>query len=166
MPSTFLVFKVKVAQSCPILCDPMDQTVHGNLQARILEWVAFSFSRGSSQPRERTQVSCIADGFLPAKPQVKPKNTGIGSLSLLQQIFLTQESNRGLLHCRQILYQLSHQGSPQLLMQLPYQVFASLLVFFNNNSKKTDSFFLMQPFISNSLSCYNLSCSIYHIYDL
>ena len=48
---------------------------------------------------------------LPAEPQGKPKNTGVGSLSLLQQIFLTQESNRGLLHCRQILYQLSYQGS-------------------------------------------------------
>ena len=48
---------------------------------------------------------------LPAEPQGKPKNTGVGSLSLLQQIFPTQESNWGLLHCRQILYQLSYQGS-------------------------------------------------------
>ena len=40
------------------------------------------------------------------------QNTGVGSLSLLQQIFLTQDLNQGLLHCRQILYQLSHQGSP------------------------------------------------------
>ena len=43
--------KVKVAQSGPTLCDTMDCTVHGLLQARILEWVAFPFSRGSSQPR-------------------------------------------------------------------------------------------------------------------
>ena len=49
---------------------------------------------------------------LAAEPQGEPKNTGVGSLSLLQQIFLTQESNWGLLHCRQILYQLSYQGSP------------------------------------------------------
>ena len=55
--------KVKVAQSCPILCDPMDYAVHGILQARILEWVAFPFSRGSSQPRDGTQVSHIAGGF-------------------------------------------------------------------------------------------------------
>ena len=48
---------------------------------------------------------------LPAEPQGKPKNTGMGSLSLLQQVFLTQESNQGLLHCRRILYQLSNQGS-------------------------------------------------------
>ena len=50
-----------------------------------------------------------ADSLL-AEPQGKPKNTGVGNLSLLQQIFPTQESNRGLLRCRRILYQLSHQG--------------------------------------------------------
>ena len=57
-----------VAQSCPTLCDPVDcsppgSTVHGIFQARILEWVAISFSRGSSWPRDRTQVSCIAGIF-------------------------------------------------------------------------------------------------------
>ena len=55
--------KVKVAQSCLTLFDPMDYTVHGILQARILEWVAFPFPRGSSQPRDRSQVSHIAGGF-------------------------------------------------------------------------------------------------------
>ena len=54
---------MKVAQSCPTLCDPMDYTVHGILQARILEWVAFPFSRGSSQPRDQTQVSHITGRF-------------------------------------------------------------------------------------------------------
>ena len=49
---------------------------------------------------------------LPAEPPAKPKNIGVGSLSLLQRIFPTQESNWGLLHRRQILYQLNHQGSP------------------------------------------------------
>ena len=49
---------------------------------------------------------------LPAEPQGKLKNTGVGSLSLLQPVFLTQGSNQGLLHCRQIFYQLSYQGSP------------------------------------------------------
>ena len=48
---------------------------------------------------------------LPAEPQGKPKNTGVGSPSLLQEIFLAQELNRGLLHCRQILYLLSYKGS-------------------------------------------------------
>ena len=55
--------KVKVAQSCPTLCDTMDYTGHGILQARILEWVAFPFSRASSQSRDSTQVSHIAGGF-------------------------------------------------------------------------------------------------------
>ena len=55
--------KVKVTQSCQTLCDPMDYIVHGILQARILEWVAFPFSRGSSQLRDQTQVSRIAGRF-------------------------------------------------------------------------------------------------------
>ena len=54
--------KMKVAQSCPTLCDPVDYTVYGILQARILEWIVIPFSRGSSQPRNWTQVSCIASG--------------------------------------------------------------------------------------------------------
>ena len=91
---------------------PVDYTVHRILQARILEWVAFPFSGGSSQPRDWTQVSCIAVDSLPAEPQGKPKNTGVGSLSLLQGSFPTQESNWGLLPCRWILYQLSYEGSP------------------------------------------------------
>ena len=49
---------------------------------------------------------------LPAEPPVKPKNTGMGSLSLLQRIFPSQESNQGLQHCRQILYQMIYQESP------------------------------------------------------
>ena len=60
---------------------------------------------------DQTQVSLTVSGFFTAEPQGKPKNTGLGSLSLLQGIFLTQESNQGLLHCRQLLYQLSYQGS-------------------------------------------------------
>ena len=63
--SPFSESESEVAQSCPTLCNPMDcsppgSSVHGILQARILEWVAISFSRGSSQPRDRTQVSRIA----------------------------------------------------------------------------------------------------------
>ena len=51
------------AQLCPTLCNPMDFTVHGILQAGILEWVAFPFSRRSFEPRDQTQVSHIAAGF-------------------------------------------------------------------------------------------------------
>ena len=53
-PIQWLLMKVKVARSCRTLCNPMDYTVNGILQARILEWVAFPFSRGSSQPRALT----------------------------------------------------------------------------------------------------------------
>ena len=55
--------EVKVAQSCLTLCDLLDYTVHGIFQARILEWVAFPFSRGPSQPRDQTQVSHIVGRF-------------------------------------------------------------------------------------------------------
>ena len=54
---------MKVAQLCPTHCDPMDYTVHGILQARILEGVAIPLSRGFSQPRDWTQVSRIAGKF-------------------------------------------------------------------------------------------------------
>ena len=58
---------------------------------------------------ELGSLALLADS-LPGEPQGKPKNTGVDSLSLLQEFFRTQESNRGLLHCRRILYQLSYQG--------------------------------------------------------
>ena len=64
-------WKSEVAQSCPTLCNPQDcspsgSSVHGILQARILEWVAILFSMGSSWPRDQTQVSCIAGRFFTA----------------------------------------------------------------------------------------------------
>ena len=67
-PKTQWPQKVKVTQLWPTLCDPMDgslpgSSAHGILQARILEWVAVPFSRGSSQPRDQTQVSHISGGF-------------------------------------------------------------------------------------------------------
>ena len=90
--------KVKVTQSCPTLCNPMDYTVHGILEARMLEWVPFPFSRGSVQPRDWTQVSHIAGRFFTSWA------IRVSSLSLFQQIFLTQELHQGLLHCKQIFF--------------------------------------------------------------
>ena len=84
----------EVGQSCPTLFDPMDyslsgSSVHGIFQARVLEWIAISFSRGSSQPRNRTWVSCIqADALLsepPGKPPIrdqKARKSSSPSLSL------------------------------------------------------------------------------------
>ena len=85
---------MKVAQSCLTLCDPMHYTVHGILQARILGRVAFPFSRGSSQlnPGIKSSFLTLQADSLPAKPQGKPKNTVMGSLSLHQEL------NQGLLH--------------------------------------------------------------------
>ena len=121
--------KVKVTQSCLTFCDPLDCTVHGILQARILEWVTSPFSRGSSQPRDRTQVSCIAGGFFTSWATREAQKYWSGSLSLLQRIFPTQELKWGLLLCRWILYQLSYQGSPKALklyirkiMQVNYSI--------------------------------------------
>ena len=123
-------------------CSLPRSTVRGIFPARVLEWVAISFSRGSSRPREWTQVSCIAGRFFivwatgealnlhcmhvcsvvsdslqlhglwPSRllcPWDSPgKSTGVGCYFLLQGIFPTQESNPGFLHCRQMLYPLSH----------------------------------------------------------
>ena len=84
----------------------------GILQARILEWVAIPSSRGFSNSGIKPRPPALQAYSLPAEPLGKPRNTGVGSLSLLQGIFLAQELNRGLLHFRWILYQLSYQGSP------------------------------------------------------
>ena len=78
-----------------------------NSPGQNTEVVRFPFSRGSSQPRDWTQVSCIAGRFFTSWAPREAQGCGVGSLSLLQWIFPTQELNWGLLHCRRILYQLS-----------------------------------------------------------
>ena len=70
-----------VTKSCPTLCDLMDSSppgfsVHGSLQARILEWVAISFSRGFSRPRDGTCISCIGRWILTTEPPGKPRGGG------------------------------------------------------------------------------------------
>ena len=80
----------------------MDYTVHGILQARILEWAAFHFSMGLPIPRIKPRSPTLKADSLPAEPPGKPKKTGEDSLSLPQQIFLTQKSIWGLLCCRRI----------------------------------------------------------------
>ena len=92
----------------------MNYTVHEILQARILEW-EFPSAGDLPNPVIKPRSPLLQADSLPAEPQGKPKNTGVGSLPLLQGIFLTQKSNQGLLHCRQTLYQLSYEGSPIIL---------------------------------------------------
>ena len=70
---SWFLSEVKATQSCPTLWEPMDYRVHGILQARILEWAAFPFSRESSQPKDRTQVSCIAGRFLQLSHKGSPR---------------------------------------------------------------------------------------------
>ena len=83
--------KVKVAQLCLTLCNPMNYTVHGILQARILEWVAFPFFRDLPNLGNEPRSPTLQADSLPAEPQRKPMNTGVGSLSLLQWVFQTQK---------------------------------------------------------------------------
>ena len=73
----------------------------------------YPFSSRSSRPRNRTGVSCIAGGFFTSWATREAQEYWSGYLSLLQWIFLTQESNWGLLYCRWIIYQLGYQGSPK-----------------------------------------------------
>ena len=74
---------------------------------------SLSFLQGNlPNPGVEPMSPTLQGNSLPTEPQEKPKNTGVGSLSLLQWIFPTQESNQGLLHCKGILYQLSHKGNP------------------------------------------------------
>ena len=96
--------KVKVFQLCPTLCNPMDCTVTGILQARILEWVAFPFSRGSSQPRDGTQVSRIAGGFFTSWATRKAQEYWSGQPTPSPADLLNPGIELGLLHCRQILH--------------------------------------------------------------
>ena len=90
-----------VAKSCPILCHPMDcslpdSSVHGILQARILEWVAIPFSRGSSRPRIEPESPALAGGFFATEPPGKPTNTPYSPQSLFaptfHQFFLTKRA--------------------------------------------------------------------------
>ena len=84
----------------------------GILQARILGELPCPPLRDHPSPGIKSRSHTLQADSLPSDPEGKVKNTGVGSLSLLQGIFLTQELNQGLLHCRRILYQLSYQGSP------------------------------------------------------
>ena len=74
-----LLIEVKVAQLCLILCHSMDYTVHGILQARILEWVAFPFSRDPLNPGVKPRCPALQAGYLPADPPGKPNKTGVGT---------------------------------------------------------------------------------------
>ena len=107
-----------VAQSCLTLtlgscmdCSPPGSSVHGDSPGKNNGLPCPPLGDLPNPGTEPRSLALQAD-YLPSEPPGKPKDTGVGSLSLLQGIFPTQELKRGLLHCRWILYQLSYQGSP------------------------------------------------------
>ena len=93
--------------------------------SRTEYWSGQLFPSPGIEPRS----SALQADSLPAQPPWKPKNIGVGSLSLLQRIFPVQELNQGLLHCRWILYQLSYQESPFYLVQGSYRIEKSFSMF-------------------------------------
>ena len=102
-----------VAQWCLTLCNSMDCSPSGSSV-----WGGLPCLLPGDLPNlgmEPRSPALLVDS-LPSKPPGKPKNTGVGSLSLLQGVFLTPKSSQGLLHGRQILYQLSYQGGPDVVI--------------------------------------------------
>ena len=97
----------------PTNCSPPGSTVHGDSPGKNTGVGCHALLHGSSQPRDRAQVSHMAGGFFTTwATRRSSRLTGVGSHSLLQGSFPTPELNQNLLHCRWILHQLSSQGSP------------------------------------------------------
>ena len=117
--TTVIEFRPEIErESCSFLCSVVSDSLrpHGlfspwNSPGQNTGVGSLPFSKGSFQLRIESRYPTLHSICLPAEPQEKPKNIGVGSLSHLQRIFPTQESNQGLLHCRQILYQLSCEES-------------------------------------------------------
>ena len=102
---------MKVAQSCLTVCD---YTVRGVLRLEYWSGLPFPSPGDLSKPGIEPRSPTLRVDSLQSEPQGKPKNSGMGSLALLQRVFQTQESNWGLLPCRQILCQLGCEGSPDM----------------------------------------------------
>ena len=104
--------KVKVTQSCQTLCDPYTIQSMEFSRVEYRSKQPFPSPGDLSNPGIKPRSSILQVDYLPAEPPGKPKNTGVGCISLFQWIFMTQESNWGPLHCRRILYQLSYKRIP------------------------------------------------------
>ena len=156
-----LSFKSESCSLCPTVCNPMDYTVHGILQARILEWVVIPFSRGSTQSRDRTQDSHIAGGFFTSWTTREAQE---------YWIFPSQESNQDLLHCRQVLYQLSYQGSPIAFKNIKQRkpdshLHLNIYYFLPFSWCHLPSFFLVYATLlkkNESITSRAISCSLIH----
>ena len=124
--------KVKVAHLCLTLWDSVNYRVHEFSRPEYWKGQPFPSLGHLSNPGIELRSPTLQEDSLSAEAQRKPKNTGVGSLSLLQRVFPTQESNQGLLHYMQILYQLSSQGSPRA---------QSISVFYEKAKRTTSSMF-------------------------
>ena len=102
---------LKVVQSCPTFCDPMDYTVHGLLQVRILEWVAFPFSRDLPNPGIEPRSPALQVNSYQLSHKGSPRIEEWVAYPFSSGSSWPRNQNQGLLHCRWILYQLSYQGS-------------------------------------------------------
>ena len=124
---------------------------------------------GLSNPEIEPRSPALQADSLPAEPPGKPRNTGMGSLSLLQQIFLTQDSNRSLLHCRQLLYQLSYQGSHTICHVIDLDLFIITVRYFANFNcirclSESEATQLCLT-LCNSMDCSLLSSSVHGIFQ-
>ena len=128
----FQLIRYRFKHSCPVLYLVVSNPLrpHGLQPARLLCLRGFSRQeywsglpcpspRDLPDPGIKPRSPALRADSLPSEPPEKPKSTGVDSLSLLWGIFPTQGSNWGLLHCRQILYQLSYQGSPNIAVAYP-----------------------------------------------
>ena len=107
-----------VAQSCLTLCNPMDcnppgSTAHGDSPVKNTGGGCHALLQGIFSTPGSNPSPHITGEFFTIWATREAQDIGVSSLSLLQGNFLTQESNRDLLHCRQVLYQLSYPGSPK-----------------------------------------------------
>ena len=106
---------------CPMHCSRPGSSVHGNSPGKNTRVGCYAFLQGIFPTQgSNAGLPALQEDSLLSEPPRKLRNTGVGSLSLLQGIFPTQELNRGLLHCRWILYQLSHQGGLRMLKCVAY----------------------------------------------
>ena len=120
--SNALKWKVKVKSLSYVLLFATLWTIQSMEFSRPRYWSRWPFLSPGDLPNPgiEPRSPALQVDSLPAEPPGKPKNTRVGSLSLLRQVFLTQELNWGLQHCRQSLYQLCHKRSPRILEWVTY----------------------------------------------
>ena len=144
-----------VTQSCPTLCNPTD--IQSMEFSRLEYWNRQPFPSPGDlpNPRIKPRSPALQADSLPAEPQQKPKNTGVGILSFLQQIFLIQELNWGLLHCRRILYQLNYQGIP-IAKYIPIYKYPNS----QNNNQRQAKYVIF--YLKNVCEFWILFCNIFN----